>query len=179
MIETDGRATPASTLAGRAGAVGIDMLRRAYEGYAEAAERAIGAFEASAAQVGADLRTVMGSTGETAHHVSETGLGATRATRDGMRGIGERGLAAFERQASRHRGDLRTLAQHVLVACDTNVRAGFDAAEELAGARDAASVLKIQARYLREQSRRSAEQIVDFQRLAAELIRAGAPSGPD
>ena len=164
---------------GGSGAGHVEALRKVYERCAEATERAINALDASAVQAGQDLRAVAGGAREAAHRLSESGMLAARGTRDQVLGLSEHSYALLEEQAVRNRDGLRSVAQQMLIAFDTNVRAGLDCAERLAEAQDAKSFLTIQLAFLHEQSRRSAQQIVDFQQLAAQLVRSSASAHSD
>ncbi len=140
---------------------GITRARTAYERYAEAGEIALNAFETATGRVVAGMRTLSGT-----------------AQGDGPAG----GAPAnpYEAAAARNWAALRKVAGCVLVASDTNMRAGFDFAERLVQARDAQEALSLQKAYLRAQAERFASQMLDLQRTATEVTRdlAQTPDKP-
>lgn len=140
---------------------GIARAREAYERYAEAGEIALNAFEATTGRMVESLRTAAGT-------------GRTGAP------VGGAPANAYEAAAARGWAGLRQIAQRMLVASDTNMRAGFDHAESLVRARDAREAIELQAAYLRAQAERFAAQMLDLQKTAtrvAQDVAEGATEG--
>lgn len=140
---------------------GIARAREAYERYAEAGEIAANAFETTTGRVVASLRAAAGT--------GEAGAPAGGAPANGYEAMAARGWAG-----------LREIAQRVLVASDTNMRAGFDQAERLIQAKDAREAIELQAAYLRAQAERFATQVLDLQKTAARVAQdiAGGTERP-
>jgi hypothetical protein len=132
---------------------GLAQARQAYERYAEAGEIALNAFETTTGRMVASLRTLAGT-------------GQAQAT------LGGAPANDYEAAAGRSWAGLRQITQRVLVATDANMRAGFDHAESLIRARDAREAAELQAAYLRAQTARFAEQMLDLQKTATRVARS-------
>ena len=153
---------------------GVARAREAYERYAEAGELAMNAFEASMSQTFDGWRTVMGSTRETAHQVSEGNVAGLREGRERWEGAAARLYNAFEDNAGRTLAAMREIGHRMLVASDTNVRAALDFAETVSRESDAKAVAALQIAFLQEQSRRFTDQMVDLHQTTTRLAREAA-----
>lgn len=130
----------------------IARARAAYLRCVEAGEVALNAFESSAARTAGLM-----------------GIGLTADGRDA------------DTPAARGWAAMRAMAQTLLVANDTNVRAGFSFASRLVRAEDARAAVDLQSRYLQEQSERFAHQMLDLQRTALRAagdVARGTGAGP-
>ncbi len=164
-----------STDAGRQAAEsGVARAREAYERYAEAGELAMNAFEASMSQTFDGWRTVMGSTRETAHQLTESNVAGVRKGREQWEGVAARLYNAFEDNAGRTLAAMREIGHRMLVASDTNVRASLDFAEKVSKESDAKEIAALQVAFLQEQSRRFTEQMVDLHQTTTRLAREAA-----
>jgi hypothetical protein len=164
-----------STQAGRAVAEnGVARARDAYERFAEAGEMALNAFEASMAQTFEGWRSVMGSSRETAHQLTDSNIAGARKMREQWDAVGARLYNAFEDNAVHAMAAMREIGHRMLVATDTNVRATLDFAERVAKAADAREVAALNVTFLQEQSRRLTEQMVDLHQTTSRLAREAA-----
>ncbi|MFD0935226.1 phasin family protein, partial [Methylobacterium trifolii] len=91
---------------------------------------------------------------------------------------GAHGYDAFE-AATRTWAGMREIAQAMLIASDTNVRATLDCAENLARAEDPSAFVAVQARFFKEQSARLTQQMIDLQQTTDRVARDLAPAKPD
>ncbi len=106
--------------------------------------------------------------------IAEAAEGAVQAFESS---VGDSGIArAVVGDAGRRWSGLRGIAHQVLVATDTNLKAGFDCAERLLQASGPREVLAIQAAYLRDQSQRSARQMIDLHRIMGDVVPGGGTS---
>jgi hypothetical protein len=164
-----------STQAGRAVAEnGVARARDAYERFAEAGEMALNAFEASMAQTFEGWRSVMGSSRETAHQLTDSNIAGARKMREQWDAVGARLYNAFEDNAVHSMAAMREIAHRMLVASDTNVRATLDFAERLAKAADVREAAALNIAFLQEQSRRLTDQMVDLHQTTGRLAREAA-----
>lgn len=152
----------------------VARAREAYERFAEAGEMALNAFETSVSQGFEGWRSVMGSSRETAHQLSDGTVAGARRMREQWETAGARLYNAFEDNAVQTLAAMRELGHRLLVASDTNVRAGLDFAERLAKAADAQEVAALNATFLQEQARRLTDQMVDLHETTGRLARAAA-----
>lgn len=161
--------------AGRAMAEGgVARARETYERFAEAGEMALNAFEASMAQSFEGWRSVMGSSRETAHQLTDSNVAGARKIREQWDAAGARLYNAFEDNAVHAMAAMREIGHRMLVATDTNVRATLDFAERVAKAADAREVAALNVTFLQEQSRRLTEQMVDLHQTTSRLAREAA-----
>ncbi|WP_010683553.1 phasin family protein [Methylobacterium mesophilicum] len=164
-----------STQAGRAAAEsGVARARDAYERFAEAGEMALNAFETSMAQTFEGWRSVMGSSRETAHQLTDSNVAGARRMREQWDAAGARLYNAFEDNASHAMAAMREIGHRVLIAADTNIRANLDFAERVAKATDAREAATLNLAFLQEQSRRLTEQMVDLHQTTSRLAREAA-----
>ena len=164
-----------STQAGRAVAEsGVARAREAYERYAEAGEMALNAFETAMAQTFEGWRSVMGSSRETAHQLSDSNVAGARRMREQWDAAGVRLYNAFEDNAVHAMAAMREIAHRMLVATDTNIRANLDFAERIAGAADVQEAAALNLAFLQEQSRRLTDQMVDLHQTTGRLAREAA-----
>ena len=103
--------------------------------------------------------------------IAEAAEGAVQMLESSM-GRSEIGHAASG-GTGRGWSSLRGIAQQVMVASDTNLKAGFDCAERLLQASGPGEFFAIQAAYLREQSKRSTRQIIDLHHAAGGAMLGG------
>ncbi|MEL6060191.1 MULTISPECIES: phasin family protein [unclassified Methylobacterium] len=163
------------TQAGRALAEsGVTRARDAYERFAEAGEMALNAFESSMAQTFEGWRSVMGSSRETAHQLSESNVAGARRMREQWEAAGARLYNAFEDNAAHMLGAMREIGHRMLVASDSNMRANLDFAERVAKAADAREVAALNVTFLQEQARRFTDQMVDLHQTTSRLAREAA-----
>ena len=161
--------------AGREMAEGsVARVREAYEHFAEAGEMALNAFETSMAQTFEGWRSVMGTSRETAHQLSDSNVAGTRRMREQWEAAGARLYNAFEDNAGHSMAAMREIGHRMLVASDTNVRASLDFAERLAKAADAREVAALHVTFMQEQSRRLTDQMVDLHQTTTRLAREAA-----
>jgi len=158
---------------------GVAKTREAYERYAEAGERVLNAVEASTSQTVSGLRAFAGSTRDAMQQMSESGAVGARSASEQLVGAGERNYNAFEESVSRTWAGMREIAQRVLIASDTNVRATLDCAEKLARATDAKEFVALQTTFLQEQSQRLTQQLIDLQQTTTRVARDVAPARAD
>ena len=164
-----------STQAGRAMAEsGVARAREAYERFAEAGEMALNAFETSMAQTFEGWRSVMGSSRETANHLSESNAAGARRMREQWEATGARLYSSFEDNTVHTLAATREIGHRVLVASDTNVRATLDYAERVARAADAREAAALNVAFLQEQARRLTDQMVDIHQTTSRLAREAA-----
>lgn len=152
----------------------VAQARDAYERFAEAGEMALNAFEASVAQSFEGWRSVMGSSRETAHRISDSSVAGFRRSREQWDAAGARLYNAFEDNAVHTMAAMREIGHRMLVASDMNVRAGLDFAERLAKAADAREAAALNVTFLQEQSRRLTDQLVDLHQTAGRLAGEAA-----
>ncbi|WP_043348669.1 phasin family protein [Methylobacterium sp. B1] len=152
----------------------VARAREAYERFAEAGEMALNAFEASAAQSFEGWRAVMGSSRETAHNLADRHAAGARTLREQWDDAGARLYNAVEDNAVHTMAAMREIGHRMLVASDTNVRAGLDFADRLAAAADAREVVALNIAFLQEQARRLTDQMVDLHQTASRLAREAA-----
>ncbi|MDP4002275.1 phasin family protein [Methylobacterium sp. NEAU K] len=163
------------TQAGREMAeAGVARAREAYERFAEAGEMALNAFEASMAQTFEGWRSVMGSSRETAHQLSDSTVAGARKMREQWDAAGARLYNACEDNAGHAMAAMREIAHRMLVASDTNVRASLDFAEHLAKAADAREMAALHVAFMQAQSRRLTDQMVDLHQTTSRLAREAA-----
>ncbi|WP_267420813.1 phasin family protein [Methylobacterium sp. GC_Met_2] len=161
--------------AGRAMAEGsVARAREAYERFAEAGEMALNAFETSMSETFQGWRSVMGSSRETAHQLSESNVAGARRMREQWEAAGARLYNAFEDNAAHTLAAMREIGHRVLVASDTNIRANLDFAERIAQAADAREVASLNVTFLQEQARRLTDQMVDLHQTTSRLAREAA-----
>lgn len=161
--------------AGRAMAEsGVARAREAYERFAEAGEMALNAFEASMAQTFEGWRSVVGSSRETAHQLTESNVAGVRRTREQWEAAGARLYNAFEDNAAHAMAAMREIGHRMLVASDTNIRANLDFAERVAKAADAREAAALNVTFLQEQARRLTDQMVDLHQTTSRLAREAA-----
>jgi hypothetical protein len=158
---------------------GVAKAREAYERFAHAGEHVLNAFEASTSQTLAAMRAFAGSTRDSMQQMTESSATGARSASEHLVGAGERGYNALEESAARTWAGMREIAQRVLIASDTNVRATLDCAEKLARATDAKEFVTLQAAFLQEQSQRLTQQLVDLQQTTARVARDVAPARVD
>ena len=164
-----------SAQAGRALAESsVARARDAYERFAEAGEMALNAFETSMAQTFEGWRSVMGSSRETAHQLTDSNVAGARRMREQYEAAGARLYNAFEDNAVHAMAAMREIGHRMLVAADTNIRANLDFAERVAKAADAREAAALNLTFLQEQSRRLTEQMVDLHQTTGRLAREAA-----
>ncbi|MCJ2051462.1 phasin family protein [Methylobacterium sp. J-070] len=164
-----------SAQAGRALAESsVTRARDAYERFAEAGEMALNAFETSMAQTFEGWRSVMGSSRETAHQLTDSNVAGARRMREQYEAAGARLYNAFEDNAVHAMAAMREIGHRMLVAADTNIRANLDFAERVAKAADAREAAALNLTFLQEQSRRLTEQMVDLHQTTGRLAREAA-----
>ncbi len=164
-----------SAQAGRAMAESsVTRARDAYERFAEAGEMALNAFETSMAQTFEGWRSVMGSSRETAHQLTDSNVAGARRMREQYEAAGARLYNAFEDNAVHAMAAMREIGHRMLVAADTNIRANLDFAERVAKAADAREAAALNLTFLQEQSRRLTEQMVDLHQTTGRLAREAA-----
>lgn len=152
----------------------LARVREAYEQFAEAGEMALNAFETSMAQSFEGWRSVMGSSRETAHQLSDSNVAGARKMREQWDAVGARLYNAFEDNAGHTMAAMREIGHRMLVASDTNVRASLDFAERLAKAADAREMAALHVTFMQEQSRRLTDQMVDLHQTTTRLAREAA-----
>jgi hypothetical protein len=152
----------------------VARAREAYERFAEAGEMALNAFETSMSETFQGWRSVMGSSRETAHQLSESNVAGARRMREQWEAAGARLYNAFEDNAAHTLAAMREIGHRVLVASDTNIRANLDFAERIAQAADAREVAALNVTFLQEQARRLTDQMVDLHQTTSRLAREAA-----
>ncbi|WP_457108207.1 phasin family protein [Methylobacterium sp. P5_C11] len=164
-----------STGAGRAMAEsGVARAREAYESLAEAGEMALNAFESSVTQSFEGWRSVLGSSRDTAHQLTDSNVAGARRMREQWETAGARLYNAFEDNAVHAMAAMREIAHRMLVASDTNVRANLDFADRIAKAADVREIAALNMAFLQEQSRRFTDQMVDLHQTTGRLAREAA-----
>ncbi|SDM71812.1 Phasin protein [Methylobacterium phyllostachyos] len=153
---------------------GVARAREAYERFAEAGEMALNAFETSMAQSFEGWRSVMGSSRETAHQLTDSNVAGARRMREQWDAAGARLYNAFEDNAVHTLAAMREIGHRMLIATDTNVRASLDFAERVAKAADAREAAALNMAFLQEQSRRLTDQMVDLHQTTGRLAREAA-----
>ena len=153
---------------------GVARAREAYERFAEAGEMALNAFEASMAQSFEGWRSVMGSSRETGHQLTDSNVAGARRMREQWDAAGARLYNAFEDNAVHAMAAMREIGHRMLVASDTNVRASLDFADRVAKAADAREVAALNIAFLQEQARRLTDQMVDLHQTTGRLAREAA-----
>jgi len=144
----------------------VGKAREAYEWYARAGEQALNTFETAMAQAFDGWRKVEGWEREADSHIA-----GARKAREQWEATGARLYNAYEDNASQMLAAMREVGHRMLVASDTNVRASFDFAEQLAGTLDPREMLQLQLSFLQEQTRRITEQVVDLHQTTTRLAR--------
>ena len=152
----------------------LARVREAYEQFAEAGEMALNAFESSVSQTFEGWRSVMGSSRETAHQLSDSNIAGTRKMREQWESVGARLYNAFEDNADHSMAAMREIGHRMLVASDTNVRASLDFAERLAKVSDLREMAALHVTFMQEQSRRLTDQMVDLHQTTSRLAREAA-----
>ena len=164
-----------STQAAREAAdAGVARAREAYERFAEAGEMALNAFETSMAQTFEGWRSVMGSSRETAHQLTDSNVAGARKAREQWDAAGARLYNAFEDNAGHAMAAMREIGHRMLVATDTNIRANLDFAERVAKVADVREAATLNLTFLQEQSRRLTDQMVDLHQTTSRLAREAA-----
>lgn len=153
---------------------GVARAREAYERFAEAGEMALNAFETSLAETFEGWRSVMGSSRETAHQLTESNVAGARRTREQWDAAGARLYNAFEDNAAHAMAAMREIGHRMLIASDTNIRANLDFADRVAKASDAREVAALNVTFLQEQARRFTDQMVDLHQTTSRLAREAA-----
>jgi len=153
---------------------GVVRAREAYERFAEAGEMALNAFETSMAQSFEGWRSVIGSSRETAHQLTDSNVAGARRMREQWDAAGARLYNAFEDNAVHTLAAMREIGHRMLVASDTNVRATLDFAERVAKAADVREAAALNMAFLQEQSRRLTDQMVDLHQTTGRLAREAA-----
>lgn len=152
----------------------VGKAREAYEWYARAGEQAFNTFETAMAQAFDGWRKVAGSNREATAQLTDSHVAGARKVREQWEATGARLYNAYEDNASQMLAAMREVGHRMLVASDTNVRASFDFAEQLAGTSDPREMLQLQLSFLQEQTRRITEQVVDLHQTTTRLAREAA-----